>query len=408
MRRSRAVFVACGLALIIGGQIVYTVLLASPDGARIRAPEPSAVRDRAFAVSGDAWMRGGLAGIQVTATPLEPAGQGTLSFPAVRDAVRYRGNVLFALSTWSASVELPADGTWELRAVATGPGARTVRSNGRAIVVRAGAAPREFRSWTVEHLVPVGLVLASSVAIGLAVRRARRRGGPASARVMERTALAMSAVLWANELAYQVYWFAVGGWSPASALMLQMCGLSILLLPVMFFAEGPRVRQWLFDVLYFWGIGGALQALIAPDIGASGFPAYRYFSFFLSHGLIIALTVLMALAGGMRITIRSLARALAVTTALLVPVYGVDRLLQLIPPYDQGGYFVLAYPPPTGSVVDVFAEVFGPSPRYVVGLLLMGIAVFGVLYLPWPLSLLAARRGRGGQPAERSSLRDGR
>jgi uncharacterized membrane protein YwaF len=110
----------------------------------------------------------------------------------------------------------------------------------------------------------------------------------------------------------------------------------------------------------------------------------------------------------MRITIRSLGRALAVTTALLVPVYGVDRLLQLIPPYDQGGYFVLAYPPPTGSVVDVFAEVFGPSPRYVVGLVLMGIAVFGVLYLPWPLSRLGGRWARRGQPAERSSLRDGR
>jgi hypothetical integral membrane protein (TIGR02206 family) len=173
--------------------------------------------------------------------------------------------------------------------------------------------------------------------------------------------------------------------------MLQMCGLSILLLPVMLFSESPRIRQFLFDLLYFWGIGGALQALIAPDIGASGFPAYRYFSFFLSHGLIVSSTVVMAMAGGLRITFRSFLRALVVTNVLLIPVYGIDQLLRLVPPYDPGNYFVLGYPPPTGSIVDLFAEIFGPSPRYVVGLELMGLAVFGLLYLPWPISRLARR-----------------
>jgi hypothetical integral membrane protein (TIGR02206 family) len=180
--------------------------------------------------------------------------------------------------------------------------------------------------------------------------------------------------------------------------MLQMCGLSILLLPVMLFTESVRSRQFLFDALYFWGIGGALQALIAPDIGASGFPAYRYFSFFLSHGLIIASTVVMAMAGGLRITIRSFIRAFVATNILLVPVYGIDRLLALVPPYDPGNYFVLGYPPPTGSVVDVFAEIFGPSPRYVVGLELMGLAVFAILYLPWPVARLLGR----GRPKGRA------
>jgi uncharacterized membrane protein YwaF len=105
----------------------------------------------------------------------------------------------------------------------------------------------------------------------------------------------------------------------------------------------------------------------------------------------------MAMAGGLRITIRSFLRALAVTNLLLVPVYGIDQLLRLIPPYDPGNYFVLGYPPPTGSVVDIFAEVFGPSPRYVVGLELMGLAVFGMLYLPWPI----ARLTRGKATNER-------
>jgi hypothetical integral membrane protein (TIGR02206 family) len=185
--------------------------------------------------------------------------------------------------------------------------------------------------------------------------------------------------------------------------MLQMCGLAILLLPVMLLSEDPRRRQHWFDVLYFWGIGGAIQALIAPDIGANGFPAYRYFSFFLSHGLIITMTVLMAIAGGVTITWRSLLRAFIVTNILLIPIYAVDRLIRLLPPYDPGNYFVLGYPPPTGSVVDLFAQVFGPSPRYLVGLELMGLAIFLVLLVPWPVArALSARRGISGSASRRA------
>ncbi len=387
MKRFHSIVVTAGLSLILGAQILYTLLLATPDGIRIRSPEAAVPLDRSFIVSGDAWMRAGIERIEVTAAPVDRTGPSPLTFPAARDLVRYRGEPIFPLSTWSVRIELPSDGLWEIRAAASAPDGRKASTAGRAVRVRAGTLPREFKSWSPEHLAPLAIILLVSVGMGLIARGGRRGHGSTLTGGVRFDSIAfwMSLVLWANELAYQLYWFLIGGWSVATALMLQMCGLSILLLPVLLFSESPRIRQFLFDVLYFWGIGGALQALIAPDIGASGFPAYRYFSFFLSHGLIIALTVVMAMAGGLRITIRSFLRALIVTNVLLIPVYGIDQLLRLVPPYDPGNYFVLGYPPPTGSVVDIFAEVFGPSPRYVVGLELMGLAVFGLLYAPWPL-----------------------
>jgi hypothetical integral membrane protein (TIGR02206 family) len=344
-------------------------------------------------------MRTGIERIEVTVAPVDRTGSGPLTFPAARDLVRHRGESIFALSTWSARVELPSDGRWEIHAAASAPDGRQATTAGRTVTVRAGTMPREFTSWSPEHLIPLGIILVASIGMGLIARGSRRGQAPAlpTGSRFDRIAFWMSLVLWTNELAYQLYWFLIGGWSAATALMLQMCGLSILLLPVMLFSESPRIRQFLFDLLYFWGIGGALQALIAPDIGASGFPAYRYFSFFLSHGLIVASTVVMAMAGGLRITVRSFLRALVVTNILLIPVYGIDQLLRLVPPYDPGNYFVLGYPPPTGSVVDLFAEIFGPSPRYVVGLELMGLAIFGLLYLPWPISRLARRRRLNGQ-----------
>jgi hypothetical integral membrane protein (TIGR02206 family) len=385
VRRSRSIIVGAGLSLILGAQAVFVVVLSRSDGARVKSPDGSVVLDRSFVAAGDAWMRGGIARIVVRAAPLEAGASAAVSFAAARDAVRWHGRVQFLLSTWSARVRLPADGRWELWAEAEAPSGRTAAAARRFVDVRAGSPVREFRSWTAEHLIPLGLIVVVSIGLALVARRTKTFDG---------FALVMALCLWANEFAYQLYWFfSARGWSVATALMLQMCGLSILLIPVMLFSAKPGVRQFLFDILWFWGIGGAIQALIAPDLGTSGFPTYRYVSFFVSHGLIIACTALMAAGGGVRLTFRSLVRALVVTNLLLLPVYGIDQALRLIPPYDAGNYFVLAYPPPTGSVVDVFAEWFGPSPRYVVGLELMGIVIFLLLYLPWPIARrLAARR----------------
>jgi hypothetical integral membrane protein (TIGR02206 family) len=52
-------------------------------------------------------------------------------------------------------------------------------------------------------------------------------------------------------------------------------------------------RQRWFEVAYFWGIGGALQAVLTPNLHF-GFPDVRFFSFFISHsGIIIGVVFLM-------------------------------------------------------------------------------------------------------------------
>jgi hypothetical integral membrane protein (TIGR02206 family) len=382
--------IACGFIAIVGAQLVYTLLLSAPNGVRIRSPEGSVVLAGSFVVSGDAWMREGISAVRVEASH---NGAPPVSFPALRDAVRYKGKTLYELSSWNAKVALSTDGQWELRAVVAGKDGGEASSASRTVSVRAGAPVREFQSWGAEHLVPIAILLAAAVGLALFARRGRTVETEVARQRFFTIALWLTVIVWVNELAYQVYWFAIGGWSVASALMLQMCGMSILFLPVAMLSEKQKARQFLFDILYFWGIGGATQALLSPDIGANGFPAYKYFSFFLSHGLIVTMAIVMALAGGVRVTIRSFLRALVVTNIILLPIYGVDRILALIPPYDPGNYFVLGYPPPTGSPVDFFSELFGPSPRYVVGLELMGLVIFGILYLPWPVARLITSRG---------------
>ena len=397
MRLSRKILVCTGIACILGVQVFFIVSLSTQNGIRIRSPERNSSVGRGLVVSGDAWMKGGIAKIEVTATPGDNPADNEVVATATRDAVRYRGQTLYLLSSWSAHLELTSDGVWHIAAVASDASGHAVRSSLRAVTARAGARSQVFKNWSPAHLVPLALILLAAVALGRLARMDRGTEARPS-RSFDRVALGITLVVWTNELVYQIYWYSVDGWSVALALMLQMCGLSILLFPVAFFTESKRMRQWLFDVLYFWGIGGAIQALIAPDIGSNGFPDFRYFSFFISHGLIIASGIVLAMAGEVRITLRSLLRAFVVTNLLLIPIYGIDWAISLIPPYDPGDYFVLAYPPPSGSVVDLFSDLFGPSPRYVVGLEAMGLAVFAVLYAPWPIARLFMQ----GKPSRRT------
>jgi hypothetical integral membrane protein (TIGR02206 family) len=384
MKRERAIFLVVGLALLVGVQAISTSLLLSPDGARIQWPEPGSTHGLSFVASGDAWMAPGPAAIselRLEATPMGKAQAALLVFPAERQVVKSGSAALFALPFWSARASLPAEGSWSLRLVAIARDGRRVESAPRRIDATSLGDPSDagFSSWSAAHLGAIAAILVGA----LLVAYFARKGGPAW---LNKAAPFIAAAMWLNELAYQSYWMAVGGWSQSVSLMIQMCGLSIIFIPICLFLKDSPRRRYLADVLYFWGVGGALQAILTPDIGASGFPSYRYFSFFISHGLIIVAVVALVASGSIRIGLRSLSRCILVSNLVLVPVYLVDRLLALVPPYAPGNYFALGYPPPTGSPIDLMVSIFGPSPRYIVGLEIMGILVFVILWLPWGIA----------------------
>ena len=222
-------------------------------------------------------------------TAEDPATGATLTVPAERLAVKYRGVTAFLLSFWRAEVTFPSDGAWQMGARAIGVDGTRVATAPRTVTVSPDARLREFRPWTPIHFAPLGLLLVAWVVLPLVVRRAN------DPRLNARVALALSLVLWVDEIIYQIYWFGVQAWSAPIHLLLQMCGISILLIPLMFYAPSDRARRFLFELLYFWGLGGALQALFAPDVGFHGFPEMKYFGYFISHGTII-LSVLFAAA----------------------------------------------------------------------------------------------------------------
>jgi hypothetical integral membrane protein (TIGR02206 family) len=76
-------------------------------------------------------------------------------------------------------------------------------------------------------------------------------------------------------------------------LPLQLCDWGMVVVIVAMWTGNQR---W-FEVAYFWGIGGTLQAVLTPNL-RFGFPDWRFISFFTSHcGIIIGVVFLMLVRG---------------------------------------------------------------------------------------------------------------
>ncbi len=104
-----------------------------------------------------------------------------------------------------------------------------------------------------------------------------RRLSPTAGRIWRYT---LAGILTVNEIAYNVWFWVHGLWSIQYMLPLHLCMLFTWLSVIMLLTRSYRI----FEFAYFMGIGGAIQALLTPDIGVYGFPHFRAFQSFISHG----------------------------------------------------------------------------------------------------------------------------
>jgi hypothetical integral membrane protein (TIGR02206 family) len=385
MTRSTRILILAGFCVIFAVDVVMAVLLMRPDGVRMHAPVAGTALPLRTTAAGDAWMKGGVRAVEVHIR--DDATGAVQAVPGVRDAIRNRGTVVAPLAAWKAALVFPSAGAWSLSAVVTGVDGRTLKTPWRRVSAEAEARSHEFVFGSVSHVVPLAVFLALCILVPLLARRA------ASTIVRDRIALGITLALFVHEVVYEIYWFAIGAWTVGNCMHLHMCSLALVFLPVFYFSTGDRLpRRVLFELLYFFGLGGALQALFTPDIGMHGFPELKYFNYFFSHGTIVLGVVYAAALYRIDLTWRSWLRIAGGTVAMCLVMFGVNQLLGLFPPYEVGNYFMMGYPPPTGSVIDVFAAIFGPSPWYLAGLILMGLAVNAVITLPYTIRAIGRRR----------------
>ena len=196
-------------------------------------------------------------------------------------------------------------------------------------------------------------------------------------------AVVMAVILWANELAWHLWNLLTGQWTVQTMLPLHACSLLVWTGGLMLITRD----YYIYEFCYFLGIGGALQALLTPDLGIYGFPHFRFFQTYISHGLIITAAIYMTLVYGFRPTWKSFLRVGATLLGYMAVVFFVNRWI-------GSNYLFIAYKPPTGSLLDILPE----WPIYIFYMILIGLVVFLLLYLPFAVKDWAAGRKRAPAP----------
>ena len=203
----------------------------------------------------------------------------------------------------------------------------------------------EFQFLGVPHVVALVLTIVLPLALSVLVRQAD------SSVLTNAVCYLLAGILIINE---------IGGWIYRAAtvqsfrffvqnhLPLHICGIALF---VVVFALLRR-DQILYEIGYFWGLVGTLNAIITPQLWVD-FPHYRFFQYFLAHGGIVV-SVLFATWGlRMRPTLKGLLRSFLLANLYMVVIAGVNLLL-------KSNYMFICDPPLTKSPF-----FFAPWPWYI-------------------------------------------
>jgi len=218
-----------------------------------------------------------------------------------------------------------------------------------------------FAAFSPTHLA----ALAAAVLVWAALFAARRR-----LRIGRRAAwgrYAIAAVLALCEISLNLWYISENVYSVRDTLPLELCSISLYLCVAMLLTKSRGI----FQIVYFTGIGGALQALLTPVLYYD-FPHYRFLEFFIAHVFIIAAVLYMVWVEGYRPTLKSVGITMLFLNVLLGPIYVINMV-------TGGNYMFVARKPETASLLDYL----GPHPWYLLSMEAVAVVLFLMLYLPF-------------------------
>ena len=232
-----------------------------------------------------------------------------------------------------------------------------------------------FELFGLQHWLGTGITLAIAVLLPLGLRCYASHRGQETARMVIAVCMFIDIGLGPAVRA------GIYGMPLAEHLPLHLCGMTVTLGGFMLWLRSYRLYQ----VLYYWGTGGALVALVTPDV-VQAFPHPVFFLFFLSHGLGFMSIMFATLVMGFRPRPRSLLIVMPITAAYALLMYPVNLLL-------GSNYLFLLAKPAQPSPLDWF----GPWPSYLPGLVGMAAVALVLLYVPFAVIDLLRRKARPGE-----------
>ena len=154
-------------------------------------------------------------------------------------------------------------------------------------------SPPPFQLFGTPHIVAMLAMLAVPVALSVAVRRLDWE------RATRVVCVVFAAVLLVNQTVYWGFRFVTEGAEifVREHLPLHVCGMTVLLSAATLLFR----RRWTYELTYFWGLAGASNAMVTPEM-TEGFPDYVFFQYFISHASIVAAALYATWGLGMRPT----------------------------------------------------------------------------------------------------------
>ncbi|MEP6821732.1 MAG: TIGR02206 family membrane protein [Chthoniobacterales bacterium] len=235
--------------------------------------------------------------------------------------------------------------------------------------------PGEFHAFGLEHLAVIFLTVALPFALAALVRKTKSQA------VERSIAHSLSAILIGNYVVYLLFIRKWGEQPWEATLPMQMCDWAMVVI-VVTLASGNR--RW-FEVAYFWGIGGTLQAVLTPNLRFA-FPDLRFISFFVAHSGIIIGVVFLMLTRGLRPYKVSIVRAFLWSEFYFVSALTVDLLTGV-------NYGFLLHKPEAFSLLSLLSDYW---PLYLLQMHGLALVFFAFLYLP--LAIYDSIRNARHQP----------
>ena len=220
-----------------------------------------------------------------------------------------------------------------------------------------------FHLFGLPHLTALGIILLINLALfylrfypNQRIRRGFRYG--------------LATVLLVNETAYHLWNWTTGQWTIQKMLPLHLCAVMVYFSAIMLLAKSYS----LYKFLYFMGIGAATQALLTPDAEIYGFPHFRFFQIFISHGAIVTAALYMTIVERYRPYWKTILHVAVWLNVYMLFVGFVNALI-------GSNYLWIARKPDFPSLLDVL----GPWPIYIFWMEVIGLGVCLLLYLPFAI-----------------------
>ncbi len=252
----------------------------------------------------------------------------------------------------------------------------------------ANGADGEFRMFTLAHILPL-LILGGTIYL---LFRFRKKIAASKHESILRNGIAILMII--MEMSYFWRLLYVGG-NIIDHLPITICGWACTIGAFMLFTK----NRTMFGIVYYVGLGFSITALFYPTVlTANGPMRYRYYQYFLEHGLIFVSIFYMIFVHKFRPTLKLMIPAAAFLIVLAAIAIPVNLKYNIANGYIRdANYLFIAITEQEFSIATVFSP---PALSYFFAFAVLSTLFFGS-YLPW--LIMDRKRGKRAESEKSKS-----